>query len=279
MTINTGKPAPVRFALNQSVQVKYIEKQKVLFEWHQHDCFELILTIGAQGCGFIGSAIHAFDGIDLALIAPGVPHTWDSQPPYDSAELIVVVLWPKTLLACAIAELADLQSWLDSIESGLVFSRDSAERVREQCLALNTASPLNRLTLLCEILAELRTSPAKGFALDHSRNSERLARVKAWVASRVDEPPSLAQCAAYINVSTATLKRWFQHELGYSFSQYCAQLRCQRAQHLLATERRPVGVVAQQCGFASAAYFSQFFKAHTGMTPGAYRRQFSWRKR
>ncbi|WP_125562788.1 AraC family transcriptional regulator [Pseudoalteromonas rubra] len=279
MTVNTGKPAPIRFALNQSVQVKYIEKQKVMFEWHQHDCFELILTIGAQGSGFIGTAIHEFDDIDLALVAPGVPHTWDSQAPNDTAELVVVVLWPKALLNCAIAELADLQGWLERIESGLVFSRDAAEQVREQCLALHTKSPVGRLALLCEILTELRACPAKGIRLAHSRISERLARVQAFIASQVDNPPSQAQCAAHINVSTATLKRWFQQELGCSFSQYCALLRCQRAQHLLATEHRPIGVVAQQCGFVSAAYFNQFFKAQTGMTPSAYRRQFSWRKR
>ncbi|MCO7189757.1 MULTISPECIES: helix-turn-helix domain-containing protein [unclassified Pseudoalteromonas] len=279
MTLNTGKPAPVRFALNQSVRVKHIAEQGVLFEWHQHDCFELILTLGARGRGFIGEAIHEFADIDLALIAPGVSHTWDCQVPYETAELVVVVLWPKALLGGRIPELAAIQHWLDGIESGLVFNRETAERVRESCLALHVASPLRRITLLCEILDELQASPAIGFQSGYSRNSERLASVQAFIANRVAEQPSLAECASHVNVSRATLKRWFQNELGCSFSQYCALQRRQRAQHLLATERRPISVVAQQCGFSSAAYFNQFFKTQTGMTPTAYRRQFSWRKR
>jgi len=50
---------------------------------------------------------------------------------------------------------------------------------------------------------------------------------------------------------------------------YLRDYRLQQAASML-TSGKAVGIVAQDCGFATQAHFGQCFKARFGVTPGEY---------
>ncbi|AOT11113.1 AraC family transcriptional regulator [Pseudoalteromonas luteoviolacea] len=261
--------------------MKHIKQSPLLFEWHQHDCYELILTLGATGKRFIADDVHAFEDVDLALLLPGEPHTWDNKDQQAPVGDVVVVLWPKALFAVNINEFEALQTWLEGLEYGCVFSRESALKVKELLLEMGDANALKKLTLLSEVLSLLmRAQIEKEIPFNaSSRHVTRVTTVLEVLNKDVTRFPSLSEAAVLANLSISTLKRVFKDSLGVSYSQYCEQLRLKRARHLLATTSLPISVVAQQCGFNSSAYFNQFYKKHENMTPSRFRMQFAWRKR
>lgn len=60
---------------------------------------------------------------------------------------------------------------------------------------------------------------------------------------------------------------------GCTVGEYVARLRMQEAERLLLTTRLPVEEIARRVGYRKASAFAERFRAHTGMTPAAYRRQ------
>ncbi|WP_284137615.1 AraC family transcriptional regulator [Pseudoalteromonas obscura] len=253
----------------------------MLFEWHQHDCFELILTLGAKGKRFLAGDVHCFEAVDLALILPGEPHTWDNTDQLAPVGDVVVVLWPKALFSVEISEFEVIQAWLTGLEAGIVFSKEITDKVMPLMLSMNSAQALKKLTILADVLSQLMQSHISQSAISSAprRNTTRIEPVLDVIKNNLACLPSLTECSLLANLSVATLKRLFADSLGMSYSQYCDHLRIKRARHLLATTHQPIGVVAQQCGFNSSAYFNQFFKKHESITPSAFRKQFTWRKR
>lgn len=81
-------------------------------------------------------------------------------------------------------------------------------------------------------------------------------------------PPELQALQAQIGASGRTIGRIFQRETGMSYQQWRQQWRLMRAIELLATGRT-ISYSAFELGFASDSAFIAFFKAMTGVTPGA----------
>lgn len=104
-----------------------------------------------------------------------------------------------------------------------------------------------------------------------------LARAIAWMEQRVEQPYDLAALAIAAAVSTRTLLRHFQQELGHSPLDHLHGLRCARARVLLEITLESVPTVALACGYTDPAAFRRVFARHTGLTPTAYRQRHALR--
>lgn len=104
-----------------------------------------------------------------------------------------------------------------------------------------------------------------------------LARAIAWMEQRVEQPYDLTALATAAAVSTRTLLRHFQQELGHSPLDHLHGLRCARARVLLEITLESVPTVALACGYNDTAAFRRVFARHTGLTPTAYRQRHALR--
>lgn len=104
-----------------------------------------------------------------------------------------------------------------------------------------------------------------------------LARAIAWMEQRVEQPYDLAALATAAAVSTRTLLRHFQQELGHSPLDHLHGLRCARARVLLEITLESVPTIALACGYGDTAAFRRIFARHTGLTPTAYRQRHTLR--
>jgi AraC-like DNA-binding protein len=115
------------------------------------------------------------------------------------------------------------------------------ELLRARSLPLGIALPQDkRLRTLCEALIEEPT---------------RHARLADWAAGS--------------GASARTVARLFRDELGTSFQQWRQQVLLARAL-VLATEGRPMGVIAAELGYASPSAFSAMVTRTVGMAPGRF---------
>jgi LacI family transcriptional regulator len=89
---------------------------------------------------------------------------------------------------------------------------------------------------------------------------------------------SVKQLLDEVPVNRRTLERRFVSVLGHTPLEEIRRIRLERAKVLLQTDL-PVYEVAKQSGFATPEYMATSFLQSTGMTPTAYRRQFTPRPR
>ncbi|MGV9376246.1 GlxA family transcriptional regulator [Nonomuraea sp. NPDC003707] len=101
-----------------------------------------------------------------------------------------------------------------------------------------------------------------------------LAALLDWATEQLHLPLSIADLAAQANVSVRTVERRFAEALGMSPLRWLLQQRVRRAQQFLETSDRPIGWIADSCGFGGPASLRTHFARIVGVSPTTYRRTF-----
>ena len=65
--------------------------------------------------------------------------------------------------------------------------------------------------------------------------------------------------------------RSFKQAAGVGLQRYVTQRRIERAKSLMRKTRRPLAMIARQCGFIDQSHLTSIFRRETGMTPARYR--------
>jgi transcriptional regulator GlxA family with amidase domain len=104
-----------------------------------------------------------------------------------------------------------------------------------------------------------------------------LEATRAWALAQLDAPLTVAALARHACCSERTFARRFQSETGTTPLRWLHAQRVDHARRLLEQSDLPVELVAQRCGFGSAAVLRQHFRRATASTPTAYRRTFAGR--
>lgn len=94
-----------------------------------------------------------------------------------------------------------------------------------------------------------------------------------YIEDHYSEDISLGDLAASANVSKAECLRCFKNSMQITPYQYLIELRLAKAAQLLRTTEDAVVDIALKVGFQQSSHFGKFFKAKTGLSPLAYRRQ------
>ncbi|MFF5493241.1 GlxA family transcriptional regulator [Streptomyces aquilus] len=101
------------------------------------------------------------------------------------------------------------------------------------------------------------------------------ADTRGWAMRNLDKPLTLTDLARHAGVSVRTLTRRFHAESGVSPLQWLLHQRIERAKELLETTTLPMDRVARSSGLGTADSLRTHLVRRTGLTPTAYRTQFS----
>ncbi|MFG2371380.1 GlxA family transcriptional regulator [Streptomyces sp. NPDC048504] len=101
------------------------------------------------------------------------------------------------------------------------------------------------------------------------------ADTRGWAMRNLDKPLTLTDLARHAGVSVRTLTRRFHAESAVSPLQWLLHQRIERAKELLETTALPMDQVARACGLGTADSLRGHLVRRTGLTPSAYRAQFS----
>ncbi|MFC0451604.1 GlxA family transcriptional regulator [Rhodococcus jostii] len=100
------------------------------------------------------------------------------------------------------------------------------------------------------------------------------AQARARALTRLDQPLSLREMAAWESMSVRTFTRRFRAETGMSPTQWILEQRIIRARELLENTDLPVDDVAWAAGFGTATSLRQHLSRTVGVSPTAYRATF-----
>ncbi len=103
----------------------------------------------------------------------------------------------------------------------------------------------------------------------------RLGRIVRAMEQNIEVPLGAAELAARAGISVRQLERLIRERFGDTPMRYYLKLRLQAARNHLFYGDMPIQDIAAACGFSSPAVLSRSFRAHFGLSPRAFRSQFS----
>lgn len=83
----------------------------------------------------------------------------------------------------------------------------------------------------------------------------------------------VSDIAEYLNVNRSYLYTLFKENLGISPKQFLDRFQISKAKEELTLTNSAIGDIAHSCGFRDTQRFTKVFKAQTGFTPSAYRKE------
>lgn len=131
----------------------------------------------------------------------------------------------------------------------------------------HSAHLLNRLTTAIITTAIHSNQP--------SSTNHHIQRAIEYMNQHFSEDISLDQIADHIYLSKCYFHRLFTQTVNCTPHTYLNTIRLQHAKELLRNTQLPVQDIASKVGFGNYSHFIQMFKQHEGITPYAFRRQWS----
>ncbi len=115
---------------------------------------------------------------------------------------------------------------------------------------------------------------------DHATKSQKLTAenqqlnlsqaVAKYIEQHVSEKLTLDKISKHFNISVGKLCRDVKASTNFSIHEMIAKERLKIAKHMIKKEQYNFTEIAEQLGFSSLHYFSQWFKNQTNMSPTEY---------
>lgn len=127
--------------------------------------------------------------------------------------------------------------------------------------------------LLTRLLCQVYRITPQLFVSADDKNTGIIRHLQTRFERDYTEHFCLSDLALAYHVSASHLVHTFKKITGYSPMDYLMSCRVSAAKRLLAGSDKPVGEIAELCGFADESNFSRAFRTKVGMTPSAFRKQ------
>ena len=258
------------------------------FYWHYHPEFELTLIVDSYGQRLVGDSIADYRPGDLVLLGPNLPHSWRSGPIKSRAQRIhraVVVQFRHDFLGeqlFALNEMKDVAGLLLQSAAGLAFGHTrTGERAAATLEKFPQLSRARQMVTLLSILLAL-TSEANAQILSTNPvqpacrigDQQRIDAICQYLNRHFEEEIDFAKLARTLNISQATLCRFFKRATGRTMTQYVNEIRVGAASQLLTGTGQSILEIGFNVGFGNYSNFNRQFKRIKGHSPRELRDRF-----
>lgn len=267
---------------------EWIPQRSALYNWlihpHRHDSFiqVLYLTQGKVDVQ-IEHALQTLQAPCVMLIPAGHVHGFrfsqDTQGPVVTAmqkplESAASVMMPALLDTIRTPRLLSLHAEMRYIDQLMPLFLALEHESRTPAAGQVAAGTSLLLALLVQVhrISQLSDSAASTTAhYSISRKAQQIEKFRSLLDKHFRNEHSLQAYADLVGVSVGQLSRLCREVLGKSSLQVMNDRLIQEAQRELVYTSLPIKQLAGELGFEDDAYFSRFFRKHTGVSPKAYR--------
>lgn len=147
-----------------------------------------------------------------------------------------------------------------------------AEQYQQPYTSVLSGMAYSLLLSFAQLFDESRLPEPENVILRRRMSSMIIKQAKWFIADNYSLPLKLEEIARHLHISGRHLSRLFMEEVGLSFTDYMRHYRIDQAISALLGTDKPVGQIADECGFGSVYYFTRVFVSATGLPPGQYRK-------
>lgn len=249
--------------------------------WHWHEDFEIIHIVEGSMKLQVLSETFIVQAGETAIINANVLHCASGEPYCKLQSLVFSPLlitgninsafssrYIMPLISCTQFSCAVLKNKQATVSS---YFSTAFEALRKDVLAYEFIVREQLSHIMLTVYSELK--PWLNSSLVHQDiNSVRVAAILSFIEQHYSENITLSNIAATLNISERETLRCFKKITGESPIQYLLKYRLiQSASVLTECPDKNISAIAEECGFASPAYYTKKFKEFYLCTPREYR--------
>lgn len=252
-----------------------------LFYWHFHPEYEIVYVEAASGMRHIGDHISKYEGSDLALIGPNIPHLNFDYGVKTTVETVVVQM-KEHFLGKDFFSLPEIQTINDLFErakTGLAFYGEAKNQAGEKLKKLSSQSHFDQLITLLQVFQMLAASeeyiPLKARPVANAsvlKEQQRLHKIYHYIETHYQANINVNDVAKLSHLTTAAFCRYFKKSTHLTFTDFLNQYRINQAKKLL-MQNSNVTEACYESGFENLSYFNKTFKKLAGENPSKFRKK------
>ena len=241
---------------------------------HAHAEYQLCVAFGFPGEYHYRGGRHPVPIGTLTVLHPGEAHV--VRDPYDrdaAATYLMMYVTPGGFAEVA-SQIAGRVQPDPFFGEPVVSDSDLVRLFVALSIASRRAGPgLLADELLVELLTRMVERHTRVRGDDRRPRGARaaVARARAYLEERYDEPIRLRELASVVHLSPHRLNRIFSDEVGVPPHRYQLDVRIDRVKRQL-VRGEDIAATAAAAGFADQAHMSRHFRRLVGLPPGRYRR-------
>ena len=226
-----------------------------LFYWHFHPEYEIVYVEGANGIRHVGDHISRYEGSDLVLIGPNIPHLNFDYGVKTECEQVVVQMKEDFLGKefFNLPEMKTVKLLFEKARTGIAFHGKTKNAVSSRLKLLSSLTHFEQLVELLRIFYYMAGSDE--YTLLHSRpitqssvlkEQQRLHRIYHFIESNYQQDIDVNKVAQMIHLTTSAFCRYFKKTTKLTFTDFLNKYRINQAKKLLLngkTSQKPAMVV------------------------------------
>jgi AraC-like DNA-binding protein len=252
-----------------------------LFYWHFHPEYEIVYVEAESGFRHIGDHISKYEGSDIALIGPNIPHLNFDYGVKTTVNTVVVQMKENFLGQdfFSLPEISPIKKLFGQAKSGLAFYGATKKLAGEKLKQLTALPHFEQLITLLEVFNLLANSseveilnarPIANIAI--LKEQQRLQKVYHFIEANYQKEINVNNAAKLCNLTTSAFCRYFKKSTHYTFTDFVNQFRISQSKKLL-LQNINVTEACYESGFANISYFNKIFKKVTGENPSAFKKK------
>ncbi len=253
-----------------------------LFYWHFHPEYEIVYVEATSGFRHIGDHISKYEGSDIALIGPNIPHLNFDYGVKTTVDTVVVQMKENFLGQdfFSLPEITAIKNLFEKAKGGLAFYGATKKLAGEKLKQLNTLPHFEQLISLLQVFnllansKEIEILKARPIAsASVVKEQQRLQKVYHFIEANFQNTIDVNEVAKLCNLTTAAFCRYFKKSNHYTFTDFLNQFRINQSKKLL-LQGSNVTEACYESGFANISYFNKMFKKIAGENPSAYKKKY-----
>jgi AraC-like DNA-binding protein len=257
------------------------------FPLHYHEEYELNFIENAAGAQrVVGDDVDEIDDLELVLVGSNVRHAWFTHHSKGKKIHEITIQFHKDLFSDIFLkrnQLGFIRGLFDKAQCGIVFSRETVQRIAPRIKNLEKRSGFDSVLELMSILHDLSTSrnlrvlsTGTAWAPDALfSDSRRVEKVVQFMNENFGKAIRLGEVAKIAGMTETAFSRFFKAKTGVTFVDCLNDIRLGHASRMLIDTTNSIAEIAYDCGFNSISNFNRIFKKKKGSRPKEFRQNYS----
>jgi AraC-like DNA-binding protein len=276
-----AKLEPITSDSDSSFRILLTPKLNEIFYWHFHPEYEIVYVEAESGFRHIGDHISKYEGSDLALIGPNIPHLNFDYGVKTIVDTVVIQMKENFLGDdfFSLPELSAIKALFEKAKSGVAFYGETKKLAGEKLKQLTALPHFEQLITLLQVfnllansneIEMLKARPIASASV--LKEQQRLQKVYHFIEANYQNEIDVNAVAKLCNLTTAAFCRYFKKSTHYTFTDFLNQFRINQSKKILIQDKN-VSEACYESGFSNISYFNKTFRKITGENPSAYKKK------
>lgn len=262
-------------SITRDLQFHAIKGERIIEHPHTHDFYVLLLVEKGSGVHTIDFEAFQIGQRQIHVLFPGQVHQWNLGKTTSALQLMI-----SEAVFSLVHTTAALKTLLFQAEPVLSLSKKEFEAIRhefyciqQELLVVNPVWPVlyARTNLLIQLIC--REAQVNREGLRPQPMNPMVTNFQLLLDVNYLQEKTVAFYAASLFISPNYLNILCQRQLNCSAQELIHNRVLLEAKRLIHTSEKSIKEIAYSLGFDDPAYFSNFFKSKTGLTPRQFRAQ------